>query len=163
METGGGKQEGARFCGRALVVDDTTTNQILMKSLLGKLGLEVTLAGDGYEAVQKAVNGVFDVILMDIQMPNMDGYQATQALREQGRTIPIIALTAHTSDEDESKCFAAGCDDYLSKPIDARRLMEKLGKYLSSGNPPVVSCTSPEPPANVGNCRSLGGPSAQED
>jgi len=125
------KQEPARFHGRVLVAEDVRTNQILMKSLLGKLGLEVTIAGDGREAVRKASSEAFDVILMDIEMPNMDGYQATRTLREQGITTPVIALTGHTAGEDEAKCFNAGCNDYLSKPVDRQCLVERLSKHLS--------------------------------
>lgn len=132
-----------RFHGRALIAEDIRTNQILMKSLLNKLGLEVIIAGDGQEAVQKASSGVFEVILMDIQMPVMDGCQATRTLREQGTTVPIIALTGHTDEADKSKCFEAGCNDYLSKPIDPRCLAEKLAKYLPSDGvlpDPAPSC-----------------------
>ncbi len=126
------KLEEAPFHGRALLAEDVRTNQILMKSLLGKLGLEVTIAEDGQEAVEKAASGAFDVILMDIEMPKMDGYQATRALRERRITIPIIALTGHSTEEDKAKCLDAGCNGYLSKPIDRLCLIEVLSKYVPS-------------------------------
>ncbi len=126
------KQESVRFYGCVLVAEDVRTNQILMKSLLGKLGLEVTIAEDGQEAVREASAQAFDVIFMDIEMPNMDGCQATRTLREQGITTPVIALTGHMTGQDETRCLDAGCNDYLSKPIDRRHLIEKLARYVPS-------------------------------
>jgi two-component system sensor histidine kinase/response regulator len=140
------KPEEARFHGRVLVAEDVRTNQILMKSLLGKLGLEVTIAEDGQEAVEKTSSGVFDVILMDIEMPKIDGYQATRVLRKRGISIPVIALTGHTKEEDEAKCLDAGCNDYLSKPIDRLCLIEKLSKYLPSTDSPPNTGASAERP-----------------
>jgi PAS domain S-box-containing protein len=119
-----------KYCGRVLVAEDVETNQVLARALLEQMGLDVTIAADGAEAVQKARARDFDLIFMDIQMPEMDGYQATRAIREQGLKVPIIALTAHAIKGDEQKCIEAGCDDYLSKPIDRRRLFEKVQKYL---------------------------------
>ncbi len=142
MESCEWTEQEVRFTGRALVADDIRTNQVLMKALLTKLGLEVAFAGDGREAVQKALSEPYDVIFMDVQMPNMDGYQATQALREQGRTLPIIALTAHANDADQTQCHHAGCDDYLSKPVDKLRLIETLRKYLHLAEAPMVGCAS---------------------
>ncbi len=133
MEMCESKREQARFSGHVLVAEDTKTNQISMRFLLKKMGVETTIAEDGKQAFQKALAGSFDLILMDIQMPHMDGYQATKALREEGITIPIIALTSNTTKEDERRCLETGCDDYLPKPVDRLRLAEKLGKYLSGG------------------------------
>ena len=147
MEPREHKGEQARFRGRVLVAEDVRANQILMKSLLGKLGLEVAIAEDGREAVQKAPSGGFDVIFMDLRMPNMDGYEATRTLREKGTTIPIIALTGCTEEQDRTKCFDAGCDDYLPKPIDRLCLVEKLGKYVPSRDTPPDTGVSTEPPA----------------
>lgn len=137
MEMHEPKREQTQFHGRALVADDVTTNRILMKALLTKLGLEVTLASDGCEAVEKLSAEAFDVVFMDIQMPRMDGCQATRIVRERGCTAPIIALTAHTDEGDEATFLDAGCDDYLPKPIDGARLVETLARHLSAACAPA--------------------------
>ncbi len=124
--------EQPEFSGYILVAEDVETNQILVKSLLKRMGLEVTIAQDGNEALQKALVRKFDLILMDIQMPNMNGYEATRALRKEGVKTPIVALTANTMKGDNKKCIEAGCDDYLAKPIDRRELLKIISKYLSS-------------------------------
>ena len=107
-------------------------NQSLVKTLLERLGLNVTIVEDGNEAVQEALTGQFDLIFMDIQMPNMNGYEATKALREEGIDTPIIALTANAMKGDEKKCIEAGCDGYLAKPIDRRELLKTIARYLSA-------------------------------
>jgi len=119
-----------RFFGRILVAEDSRTNQMLINLLLERLGLEVTIAEDGKEAVERALNQEFDLIFMDIQMPKMNGYEATKILRAGGLTIPIVALTAHAMKGDDKKCLAAGCDDYLTKPIEHKNLIEVIRKYL---------------------------------
>ena len=105
---------------------------MLIKLMLEKMGLEVTIANDGKEAVDKALSNPFDLIFMDIQMPNMNGYEATKALREKGLKTPIVALTANAMKGDDKKCIEAGCDDYMSKPIDRGRLIEVMSKYLQT-------------------------------
>jgi signal transduction histidine kinase/CheY-like chemotaxis protein/HPt (histidine-containing phosphotransfer) domain-containing protein len=120
-----------RLSGRVLVAEDSPTNQALVELLLKKLGIEVVIVENGQQAVQKAMTEKFDVILMDIQMPVMNGYEATGQLRRDGIKIPIIALTAHAMKGDDEKCFAAGCSDYLPKPINRKKLVEILSKYLS--------------------------------
>jgi PAS domain S-box-containing protein len=120
--------------GRVLVAEDVRTNQMLIKTLLERMGLEVTIAVDGQEALQMALAEKFDLILMDIHMPRMDGYKATDALRKEGITTPIVALTANAMKGDEEKCIDAGCDDYLAKPINRNDLLEKVSKYLPSKN-----------------------------
>ncbi len=112
-----------------LLAEDGPDNQRLIDLLLRKAGAEVTLANDGREAIAKALSHPIDVILMDIQMPEVDGYQATAALREAGFTNPIIALTAHALAEDRQRCLQAGCCDYLSKPIDRARLIGLVTTY----------------------------------
>ncbi|MFA5292001.1 MAG: response regulator [Phycisphaerae bacterium] len=120
-----------QFSGRVLVVDDNSTNQTLIKLLLEKLGFVVTIAKDGFDAVE-AVNGhVFDLIFMDMQMPNMNGYDATKRLRNLGVKTPIIAITADVMEEAEEKCLEIGCDDYTAKPIDRGHLVEVISKYLT--------------------------------
>ncbi|MEK6755675.1 MAG: ATP-binding protein, partial [Bacteroidota bacterium] len=124
------KKAQPKFSGHVLVAEDVKTNQMLAKAMLSRMGLDVTIAADGNDAVQKARAHDFDLILMDIQMPGMDGYQATRTLRKEGIKTPIVAVTAHAMKGDDQKCIEAGCDDYLAKPLDRRRLLEKIQKYL---------------------------------
>ncbi len=127
-----------RFSGCILVAEDVKTNQMLMKFLLEKMGLKVTIAENGVEAVDKALGQKFDLIFMDIQMPELNGYEATRTLRDKGIKIPIVALTAGTMEGDEEKCIEAGCDVYLSKPVVISKLIETLSKYLPSENQVLV-------------------------
>jgi len=120
--------------GKVLVAEDVETNQILTKTLLSRMGLDVTIAADGHEAVKRALDQEYDLIFMDIQMPGMDGFEATKELRRKGLTTPILALTAHAMKGDEQKCIEAGCNGYLSKPLDRLQLMEKVCQYLSTAN-----------------------------
>ncbi len=124
------KSDVTEFLGRVLVAEDVQGNQILMKLVLSKLGVDVTIAEDGHQALKKALSQPFDLILMDMQMPNMNGYEATRALRQQGYEAPIVALTANAMKGDDQECLEAGCDGYLTKPIDRRDLPRILGKYL---------------------------------
>ncbi len=119
--------------GRILLVEDSEDNRRVILHLLKRLGLkDVAVARNGLEAVEAANANPFDVILMDIQMPVMDGYEATKTLRESGYRRPIVALTAHALRDDSDKCLAAGCDAYLSKPVNVTRLSETLLIFLSS-------------------------------
>ena len=132
------KTDKMKFSGKVLVAEDIKTNQMLMKSLLEKMGIEVTMAEDGNQAMQKAFAQEFDLIFVDIQMPNMDGYEAIKALRAEGMATPIIALTANVMKGDDKKCIEAGSDGYLAKPIDRYKLTEILGKYLPSENQVLI-------------------------
>jgi two-component system, sensor histidine kinase len=120
-----------------LLAEDTPTNQMLVVHTLKKRGHQIEVASDGRAAVQLAEAKHFDVILMDLQMPGMDGFEATAAIRGlpgRGRT-PIVALTAHTMVGDRERCLAAGMEDYLPKPLDLRRLIdvvESCGQLASS-------------------------------
>jgi PAS domain S-box-containing protein len=118
------------FNGRVLVAEDTATNQMLIKRLLTRVGIEVVIVADGKAAVKEAMDNEFDVILMDIQMPIMSGLTATKTLRDKGFVTPIVALTAHAMKGDDEKCLKAGCNDYLSKPVNVTKLMSILEKYL---------------------------------
>ena len=121
---------------RILVVEDNAVNQMLALRLLEKQGHAVTIAGTGLEAIERAAAGGFDVILMDVQMPGMDGLQATVAIREaeagSGVHVPILAMTAHAMSGDRDRCLAAGMDGYLSKPICPRMLFETLDSIQRS-------------------------------
>jgi len=119
-----------KFSGRVLVAEDSQSNQVLIKLLLEKLGVQVTMAQDGKEAVQKAISRPFDLIFMDIQMPNMDGLSATKILRQKGLKTAIVALTAYAMRGDDEKCISAGCSDYIAKPIDRKTLLKVIRKYL---------------------------------
>jgi PAS domain S-box-containing protein len=125
------------FSGCVLVAEDSKTNQKLIKSLLERHGLQVEVVENGKQAMHKALAEPFDLILMDIQMPLMNGYEATAALRRKGLAKPIVALTAHAMKGDEKKCIEAGCDGYLSKPVDRKKLLQVLSKYLPTSDESV--------------------------
>jgi PAS domain S-box-containing protein len=125
----------SRLHGRVLLVEDTPANQHLIEAILSKAGLEVELAASGEEGCRKALRSAaedrpFDLILLDMQMPGIDGYEAARRLRQQHWQRPIIALTAHAMAGDREKCMAAGCNDYLAKPITRHGLMETVARHL---------------------------------
>lgn len=122
--------ENLQLSGKILMAEDSRTNQALIELLLRKMGIEVVTVENGRLAVEKAMAEKFDLILMDIQMPVMNGYEATTQLRQNGVKIPIVALTACAMKGDDEKCLAAGCSDYLSKPVDKKRLVDVLTRYL---------------------------------
>ena len=121
----------AMYHGKVLVAEDNPSNQKLIAILLQRIGLEVILAGDGLEAIERCGEQSFDIILMDMQMPNMNGYDATRQLRSQGIKTPIIAVTANAMTGDEQKCIDVGCHGYLPKPIDRNKLDELVAQHLS--------------------------------
>ncbi len=124
-----------RLDGRSiLVVDDGETNRKLIRLVLSRAGANVRLAENGLEAVMIGREEDFDLILMDMQMPLMDGYTAATRLREGGCTRPIVALTAHAMSGDAERCLAAGCSDYLTKPINPEKLIEKIAQILPGMN-----------------------------
>ncbi len=117
--------------GKILVVEDDFASQQVILGMLEETNLQAEIANNGIEAVNKVTSGSYDLIFMDMQMPNMNGYDATKIIREKGYTLPIIALTAYAMKGDEEKCLNVGCDAYLPKPVDAEKLFETLGKFLS--------------------------------
>jgi signal transduction histidine kinase len=118
------------FNGKVLVAEDNPSNQKLIAILLQKMGFEVTLADNGLQALEQCGKQTFDIILMDMQMPTMNGYDATRQLRSEGVKTPIIAVTANAMTGDEEKCMDVGCDGYLSKPIDRNKLQELISQHL---------------------------------
>lgn len=113
-----------------LVVEDSPDNQLLAQVYLTSSGAKVDFAVNGAEGVEKGTTQLYDVILMDMQMPVMDGFTATRELRAHGYDGPIIALTGYARSEDQKKCMAAGCDDYIAKPFDKKTLVTCVGEWL---------------------------------
>jgi CheY-like chemotaxis protein len=130
-------------------------NQLLISTVLGKAGAEVEVADDGRAGCRmvreaRLAGRPFDLILMDMQMPVMDGYQASAALRREGIDTPIVALTAHAMAGDREKCLAAGCSDYATKPIDRLALIALCRRLLKleGAHPPLPGArgVAPGPP-----------------
>lgn len=114
-----------QLCGRKiLLVEDEPDLREMMNAFLTRQGASIQMATNGEEAVSLASQQCFDTILMDIKMPVMDGYQATKLLRQRGYQQPIVALTAHANSDDRQRCYDAGCDNYLSKPVDMALLLK---------------------------------------
>jgi signal transduction histidine kinase/CheY-like chemotaxis protein len=113
-----------------LVVEDSVDNQVLFSHILQKAGMLVTVAENGRRGADLALQGEFDLVLMDMQMPVLDGYSATQELRAKGFKKPIIALTAHAMKADLNKCLNAGCNDILTKPVNKSQLIATIGRYI---------------------------------
>jgi PAS domain S-box-containing protein len=119
--------------GHVLVVEDNAVNQMVATGLLGALGYTTVTADDGLAAIEATRAEAFDLILMDVQMPRMDGYTATRRIREeeQGPRRPIIAMTAAAVEGERERCLEAGMDDFLTKPVDPKRLAETLERWLA--------------------------------
>jgi len=130
-----------RLRGRVLLAEDGLDNQLLIASYMRKAGIELDIAANGRVALEmlesaassgSADRGPYDLLITDMQMPEMDGYSLARAIRERGSTIPIIALTAHAMAEDRARCIEAGCDDYISKPINKAELLEKCAALMNA-------------------------------
>lgn len=120
------------LCGKqVLLAEDMVDNQDLMRYYLESAGVQVEIANNGEEAIQKATQKPYDLILMDIQMPRVDGIQATRVLRNGGYRHPILALTAHALTDDVKRSLEAGCDEHLTKPITQKTLVQAVARHLS--------------------------------
>lgn len=125
-----------RFAGgRILLAEDEPTSQRVASELLGTLGLTVDVAVDGLAAVEMSARNRYDLILMDLQMPGLNGLEATRTIRARpgGDAVPILAMTANTSEQDRERCLAAGMNGHVGKPIEPQRLFETLLKWLTRG------------------------------
>ena len=121
---------------KILLVEDNEMNRDMLSRRLQRKGFEIALAVDGTEGVAMALAGGYDLILMDMSLPEIDGWEATRRVREAeagtGRHVPIIALTAHAMSGDREKAMAAGCDDYDTKPVELDRLLGKMAALLGT-------------------------------
>ena len=141
-------QPRGRLAGRILLVEDGADNRRLLTTILRKAGADVATATNGVEAIDAALSAdaagaPFGLVLMDMQMPVMDGYTATRALRRSGWQRPIVALTAHAMEGDRERCLAEGCDGYETKPVRAERLVATCARFLEPAAEPSSSSTSP--------------------
>ena len=127
---------------KILLAEDSIDNQELLRTVLGNVGAEVEVVENGRLAVERAETGAFDVVLMDMNMPEMDGYEATRRLRDRGYPRPILALTANAMSGDCEHCLAAGCDAHLAKPIDRKQLIETVAQYAMSKTSPAKAPTA---------------------
>ena len=118
---------------RILLVEDNEMNRDMLARRLERKGYEVAMARDGREGLGMALAGGFDLILMDMSLPVMDGWEATRRIKADpnARAVPVIALTAHAMAGDREKALAAGCDDYDSKPVEFPRLLGKIETWLA--------------------------------
>jgi PAS domain S-box-containing protein len=155
-----------RFCGKVLLVEDNLVNQKVARGFLERLGCEVTLAGNGLEALEAFSKAPFDLVLLDLQMPLMDGYAATSRLRrlERGAHTPIVALTASAMAGQRDRCLDAGMDDLITKPLDLARLQAVLERFgLGAGradravldDSAVVQIVAAEPAASPLDLRAF--------
>ncbi len=124
---------------RVLVVEDNVVNQTVATRMLERWGCRVDVAADGRQAIEAVGRATYDVVLMDVQMPEMDGFDATIAIRQQeagtGRRVPIVAMTAYAMDGDRDRCLEAGMDDYLAKPVTSQALLQAVTRWAGRGAP----------------------------
>jgi CheY-like chemotaxis protein len=135
-------QKNIAFTGRILVAEDNITNQTVIGRILQKYQCKYHIVANGNEVLDALRNATFDLILMDCQMPEMDGYTASKIIRASDSLqnhIPIVALTANAVEDDQRRCLESGMNDYLRKPIDKNALMNILLKYLVEKNMPLTS------------------------
>jgi CheY-like chemotaxis protein len=120
---------------KILIVEDNPMNRDMLSRRLMRSGHSVLMADDGRQGIESALNEIPDLILMDMSLPEIDGWEATRRLKSDKvtRRIPVIALTAHAMSSDRQKCMEAGCDDYDTKPVDYQRLTAKIQAALQLG------------------------------
>jgi CheY-like chemotaxis protein/HPt (histidine-containing phosphotransfer) domain-containing protein len=142
---------------RILLAEDNTTNQQVALGILRKLGLQGDAVANGAEALHALASLPYDLVLMDVQMPEMDGLEATRQIRDprsavRNHQVPIIAMTAHAMQSDRELCLAAGMNGYVSKPVSSRALSAALDKWLppDASNPPEAGPAVPAPEAGPG-------------
>ena len=145
---------------RVLLAEDNPVNQQVAVAMLVKRGHEVHVVGNGREAVEAIAQREYDVVLMDVQMPEMDGFEATKAIRAmpQGDHLPIIAMTAHALTGERERCLAHGMTDYLAKPFKALelfRLVEQLSEGVAPTSPPVATTPATAPPVDLEGFRTM--------
>ncbi len=128
---------------KILLVDDSSDNRLLVSKFLMITGAEVDIVNNGKEAIEKATESKYDVLLMDLQMPVMDGYEATAHLRNQGYKVPIVALTAHAMIEEKNRCLANGFNEHISKPVDRSLLIEKIYNLSTKNRAPKGDTAEP--------------------
>jgi CheY-like chemotaxis protein len=138
----------AKLTGHVLLVEDNPTNRLVATRMLGKLGLTVDQAADGSEALQKLRECHYDLVLMDCQMPVMDGYEATRRIRlgeagEAAGNVAIIAMTANALIGDRERCLDVGMDEYLAKPVKRPELEAKIGQWLRRAHREAVPLPLP--------------------
>ncbi|MEG2390365.1 MAG: response regulator, partial [Pseudomonas sp.] len=123
---------------KVLLVEDNPVNQLVAKGMLGKLGCDVIVAAHGAEALDQLEYHEFDLVLMDCNMPVMDGYEASRQIRQSGRwpNLPIVALTANAMSEERERCRAAGMSDYLAKPFRREELAALLDQWIPTRTAP---------------------------
>ncbi|MCY2960517.1 MAG: response regulator [Planctomycetota bacterium] len=143
VSTAAGGAAKESLSGRILLVEDTLSTQRLYELYLQRAGASVDVASNGAEGAERALAALgagraYDVVLMDMQMPVLDGYSATRQLRAAGYAGPIVAVTAHALAGDRDRCIEAGCDDYLAKPVDRERLVAACRDWIGRGVPPAL-------------------------
>jgi CheY-like chemotaxis protein len=130
---------------RILLVEDNELNRDMLSRRLSRRGYQVDIAVDGHQGVAMATSGSYDLVLMDMSLPTLDGWEATRQIKAHPRTrsLPVIALTAHAMAGDREKALEAGCDEYDSKPIELSRLLVKIEAALAAGHPASLAVARP--------------------